>query len=360
MASAKAMSAVVVVRHGERLDYVMRDTGQGNWIQSNQHVPWDPPLTSNGKDQAAQLGRSLRSVLTSLSLPTTVQCVYSSPFLRCRQTGAWIIKGLLESREDHYDYDDLSDHLKVKVEYGLSESINENWYRSWAVPGTDGTWGYRKQDLPNHDIDTLHPAARAPVQPLLLGWKRRGCDRPDDDNVSDSDEEDKALQYLTDFNHQSTTTIDVPYSYSTKTFESFKTQRKRMADTLNALANRHAGQTIILISHGGPVTHLYENLTGNHWDVHGESKYCCFSIYQKLETDNGDEEVNDKTLQQGQKDNSIVGGSESKQSTNGIANGSQWNPLVVNRVLWDDDGGKLKGDEEKTKSTKKSSSFQWS
>ena len=47
------------------------------------------------------------------------------------------------------------------------------------------------------------------------------------------------------------------------------------------------------------MTHLYENLTGNSWKVHGNSKYCCFSIYRKEE---------DKEL---------------------------WEPLVVNECLWD-------------------------
>jgi hypothetical protein len=28
------------------------------------------------------------------------------------------------------------------------------------------------------------------------------------------------------------------------------------------------------------VTHLYERQTGNKWHVHGESKYCCYSIYE--------------------------------------------------------------------------------
>ena len=52
---------------------------------------------------------------------------------------------------------------------------------------------------------------------------------------------------------------------------------------------------------GGPVTHLYESLTGNHWDKHGVSKYCCYSIYQQ----NGGE--------------------------------AAWTPLVVNRVLGEAD-----------------------
>lgn len=48
---------------------------------------------------------------------------------------------------------------------------------------------------------------------------------------------------------------------------------------------------------GGPVTHLYESLTGNNWNLHGVSKYCCYSIYQQGEGDD------------------------------------KWKPLVVNQVL---------------------------
>jgi hypothetical protein len=29
------------------------------------------------------------------------------------------------------------------------------------------------------------------------------------------------------------------------------------------------------------VTHLYESLTGNSWGVHGEAKYCCYSVYEQ-------------------------------------------------------------------------------
>lgn len=52
---------------------------------------------------------------------------------------------------------------------------------------------------------------------------------------------------------------------------------------------------------GGPVTHLYESLTGNNWDVHGESKYCCYSIYQQADGE------------------------------------ATWKPLVVNQVLGADE-----------------------
>lgn len=61
-----------------------------------------------------------------------------------------------------------------------------------------------------------------------------------------------------------------------------------------------SGNTLYVL--GGPVTHLYESLTGNKWDVHGESKYCCYSIYQQ--TDGED----------------------------------TWTPLVVNQVLGTEQG----------------------
>ena len=77
--------AVVVVRHGERLDYIMRDRGE-NWIPTSDR-PWDPPLTDNGKQQANALGMALPTILQNLKLPS-IAAVYSSPFHRCRQTAA--------------------------------------------------------------------------------------------------------------------------------------------------------------------------------------------------------------------------------------------------------------------------------
>ncbi len=60
---------------------------------------------------------------------------------------------------------------------------------------------------------------------------------------------------------------------------------------------------------GGPVTHLYDSLTGNKWTVHGVSKYCCYSIYQQKEGEEtwtplvvnqqlGDEEPAEDTINQ--------------------------------------------------------------
>lgn len=54
-----------------------------------------------------------------------------------------------------------------------------------------------------------------------------------------------------------------------------------MYKTMELLAKRD--ETILCVSHGGPVTHLYEQLTSNDWSQHGESSYTCISIYVQEE-----------------------------------------------------------------------------
>jgi broad specificity phosphatase PhoE len=52
-----------------------------------------------------------------------------------------------------------------------------------------------------------------------------------------------------------------------------------MMETVSKLSQ--PGTTVLMVSHGGPVTHLYEEMTGNDWSMHGESSYCCCNIYQQ-------------------------------------------------------------------------------
>jgi broad specificity phosphatase PhoE len=215
---------VVVVRHGERLDYVMRDAGQ-NWVASASR-PWDPPLTTNGMEQAKSLGKALPQILDRHNLPSNIKSIYASPFLRCRQTALGIAESI---RSD-------DSNTKVKVELGLAESINENWFRSWAVEGTDGTWGYLKKTMPELDPMTLHPASLMPVQPLL-DWKASG-------------DETAASCPCMDSAHTSKTTLETPYQFHPPQFESFKTQRTRMEQTLTQLSDDHIDETFVMVSHG--------------------------------------------------------------------------------------------------------------
>ena len=77
---------VIVVRHGERLDYVTRDRGE-NWIPTSNR-PWDPPLTTTGLQQAKSLESALPEILQNLGLSPNLSAVYSSPFYRCIQTAS--------------------------------------------------------------------------------------------------------------------------------------------------------------------------------------------------------------------------------------------------------------------------------
>eukprot|EP00751_Fragilariopsis_kerguelensis_P034942 CAMPEP_0170941392 /NCGR_PEP_ID=MMETSP0735-20130129/23405_1 /TAXON_ID=186038 /ORGANISM="Fragilariopsis kerguelensis, Strain L26-C5" /LENGTH=299 /DNA_ID=CAMNT_0011347761 /DNA_START=62 /DNA_END=959 /DNA_ORIENTATION=+ len=251
---------VVVVRHGERLDYVMRDAGD-NWIPTTDR-PWDPPLTSNGKEQARTLGKELHKILKDLKLPSSkIDAVYSSPFYRCRQTAAGIISGEVEASE-----------IKAK-------------------------------QIKKFAVGDLHPASKESIQiSPILNWK--------------SIEKDETRTMIDDA-YVSKSKIETPYIlYPEPKFENYKTQRNRMLQTLKQLTSdtkddNHSNnvKVIVMVSHGGPVTHLYESLTGNHWNAHGISKYCCYSIYQKEKKSNNDEEDD----------------GDNKQ---------RWTPLVVNQTLW--------------------------
>lgn len=265
---------IVVARHGERWDYLQRDAGN-NWIATAER-PWDPPLSPNGLKQARRLGEYLSKTLQEKSLPPISAC-YASPFLRCRQTACQAVEALNESPKASAE-----DALKVQVELGLCESLNKSWYRSWALPGADGTWGYvppedkspgkKQRSLDEFKDEELHPDSKKPVQEVCLQWKE--ITHKDSPNLETH--QDKA--------YQSTTSITKPFALRPiLEVETAKEQADRMKQVVTNKATD--GKTILLVSHGGPVTHLYEKLTGNAWHVHGESKYCCVSIYECKEGD---------------------------------------------------------------------------
>ena len=254
--SSDTVSVIVVARHGERLDYYIRDnpdaaSGNTNWVATASR-PFDPPLTMHGREQAVKLGRHLAAELEKLNLPQISE-IYSSPLLRCRETAIGARSGLVSEVES----------LPIRVEPGLVESINEPWYRSWALPGSDGTWGFYIDDKKAYDPEMIHSLAKQPVQALLEEWKS-------DDRLD--------LAYVPK------TSVLKPYCFNPPLFETNIQQRSRMKDVVAAVSETR-GKSVLLVSHGGPVTHLYEELTGNFWFVHGESKYCCYSIYINTSAD---------------------------------------------------------------------------
>jgi broad specificity phosphatase PhoE len=255
-------AVIVTARHGERLDYITRDSG-GNWVADAER-PWDPPLSDHGIEQGAKLGKHLADELERLGLPP-LSAVYTSPFLRCRQTAVASFQGY-NAATSNMDSSKTNVLPPVRIELGLAESINESWYRSWALPGTNGTWGFRTPGQDTIDPVTLHPASKQPVQ-SIIDWQ-----------ATLSAGEDTSL----DLDYVSVTTLTQPYCFHPPLLESRKDQRRRMMDTVSNLAQ--PGTTVLLVSHGGPVTHLFEEMTGKNWTVHGESSYCCYSIYKRNDT----------------------------------------------------------------------------
>jgi len=76
-----------VMRHGEREDEV-----NNKWELTSDR-PYDPPLTSKGRSQGYERGKGL--ALALLATKSNNACVVvSSPFLRCVQTSAEVIKGM--------------------------------------------------------------------------------------------------------------------------------------------------------------------------------------------------------------------------------------------------------------------------
>jgi broad specificity phosphatase PhoE len=303
--SSRPTIYVIVARHGERWDYKQRDAGKGReWIRSTER-PWDPPLSPNGLKQATRMGQHLAKKLQELRLPP-VSAVFSSPFLRCRQTACQAIE----------EINNIStEQLKVQIELGLTESLNQSWYRSWCLPDSDTTWGFcpkgtRRRELHEYDATELHPSSIVPVQ-RILNWKD-----VETHSVHESDfVSNELLRKHQDLVYDSSTTIDRDFALKpTVLLETKEEQEERMFQVLQRKVEQFSNsekenKTFMVVSHGGPVVHLYTRLANASWQSHGNSKYCCYSIYE-YDPDHSD-------------------------------GGSSWTPLLVNESkyldeLWSD------------------------
>lgn len=74
---------LVVMRHSERMDDV-----DPTWTTASER-PWDPPITESGKQMAGEVARKLRGEGRSIDR------IVVSPFLRCVQTAAEVVKALM-------------------------------------------------------------------------------------------------------------------------------------------------------------------------------------------------------------------------------------------------------------------------
>jgi hypothetical protein len=132
---------VYIVRHGERLDNV-----DETFLQTSE-TPWNPPLTENGKQQAVKTGKFLKD--------KNISTIYTSPFLRCVQTTIGILEGMectsstTTTSTTTETTETTAPLVVVKVEAGLGEFLNANWFdkdpvlppSTWEhLPGLDPTY----------------------------------------------------------------------------------------------------------------------------------------------------------------------------------------------------------------------------
>lgn len=224
---------LLIVRHGERLDYVQRD-----WIPGAKR-PWDPPLTETGHGQARKAGLAIRRLLREHGLPP-VGVAFSSPLTRCVQT----CLGILGT-------DDEPPACQVCVEPSLVETVCKEWYHSWGVPGANAEWG----GPPGCPVGTavpeaeLHPAALRPAGELLLNAAEHAAAL----GPAAGSRLDNAYQPF------------LPSSRLTQRWGAEESEADTMA-RLAAFAEHaeasHPGVTSLLCTHGGPATIAYRALSG--------------------------------------------------------------------------------------------------
>eukprot|EP01063_Lacrimia_lanifica_P022513 TRINITY_DN30077_c0_g1_i1.p2 TRINITY_DN30077_c0_g1~~TRINITY_DN30077_c0_g1_i1.p2 ORF type:complete len:266 (+),score=76.78 TRINITY_DN30077_c0_g1_i1:76-873(+) len=220
--------AVLVARHGERLDYV--DPAGFFASGHGQSRPWDPPLTDAGRAQGALLGRRVQAELAERGLPPVTK-VYASPFIRTVQTADAACEVLgVET---------------IRVENGLVEALCKEWFRSWALPGADGQW-----DGPAHLAGTDVPAAElhGKVHAGPAGWLL----------TSDELHERVSKRVCRKYTPH-TAVVDSGISFAAP--EEWAAVEARCGGTVRRVAAGHAEETSLFVTHGGPTGTIYSHLS---------------------------------------------------------------------------------------------------
>ena len=227
--------AIFLARHGQRHDYEQKKQGI-NWTATAER-PWDPPLTTHGEQQGALLGAGAAEHAKRLGLPPITR-VISSPFLRCMQTMSPAAEALGVA--------------KIAVEPGLAEGLGEDWYRSWAVPGADSTWGGPS-------------TARGPPASAPSAERHDQAMRPSGSLLLDG------TAYLGP-RFDATHAPVWPAAKLDSHWGAFETEEAlaaRLTAVLEALHARYPTESILLCSHGGPSALGYQGLTGRPSPVAG-------------------------------------------------------------------------------------------
>ncbi|CAE7554074.1 unnamed protein product [Symbiodinium natans] len=263
---ASRASCVVLLRHGEREDYMAEKAGRGaEWIAAAAR-PWDPPLAANGRQQAEAAAARLRKVLESAGLPMPTQ-IFCSPLVRCVETADFVAKEFGVN--------------SLYVENGLAESVYEAWMRQWAVPGANSKWG----GPPGCAI----PQERQGLDPRRL----RGPEVPHAQLRPEASAGTAALLSTpAELKEAGWTRVDAKYEscvalhdrgYCWDKFEIQEEIIDRLLYVARLRAMEHPGETVVLVSHGGPTQYALRALSGQ--KPKGEGGMTALSVLRTFPSD---------------------------------------------------------------------------
>ena len=244
--------AVLITRHAERVDYDTRQKG-GNW-QASAERPWDTPITAGGVLQAEALGRAIKRRCAELGLPPLTR-VFCSPLVRCVQTAA----ALCDTLDPPTDGEPS---LRICVEPSLRETSGEDWFRSWAVPGANGTWGGPETCRAGVEPASLRPEAETPSNGSRWDWLT-----PDTPELTRRVESAEAGSIA-----RAAARLDAGYQpfsfgspmggdegFSWGSFESEEMQVARLGRFFDHVSAAYPTETVLLVSHGGPSASLFRH-----------------------------------------------------------------------------------------------------
>lgn len=143
---------LIVMRHGHR-----QDEEDPFWHQTAPR-PWDPPLSAKGKTQAAEAAGKLAGL--------TVDYVISSPFKRCLQTSAGIVRNLPGLPQGHWLVDwQLAEVHEPRVLFGMRNDVrglaNDSDPEAWM-------WGGKRTETALERFAREDCRVQAlPMQPVL-------------------------------------------------------------------------------------------------------------------------------------------------------------------------------------------------
>lgn len=227
--------AVFVARHGEREDYQWTHRGE-SW-QAQAERPWDTPLTAAGHQQGRALGIGVAQHCDQLGLAPVTRIV-SSPLIRCVQTANTAALSLGLDRG-------------VGIEAGISETMCQHWYRSWAIPGANAKWG----DRANEDFadEQLHPAALARASDAT---HRTAAEISIVDGIGP---DGGRIKIDESYVSPHTGAFDFNWHHS----ETEAACKDRMKEVVERVYAAESEGSVLLVSHGGPTSNAFRALTGS-------------------------------------------------------------------------------------------------